>query len=68
MEALQKELASLKVDPSNPYMQCLADVLEPPTTIYLTNLRKYYEGLSLSATGKKREVVEKLLSDLKKKI
>ena len=67
MEQLQKEITSLKIEPSNPYMQCLADILEPPTNIYLTNLIKYYESLLVTATKKKRDVIEKMLSDLKKK-
>jgi hypothetical protein len=66
-EDLQQELAGLKIDPSNPYMQCLANLLVPPTNLYAMNLTQYYEGLLSTATGKKKEVIENLLNDLKKK-
>ena len=68
MDELQEELAKLKLDMANPYMQCLAGLLEPPTKTYLRNLVTYYENLLPATTGIKKEVVEKMLANLKKKI
>jgi hypothetical protein len=68
MEKLQQELKSMTLDTSNPYMQCLANLLEPPTKTYLKRLLNYYERMLPTLTGKKRDVVEKLISQLKKKI
>jgi hypothetical protein len=68
MDELQQELAKLKLDLANPYMQCLAGLLEPPTKKYLANLISYYESILPTTSGIKREVVEKMLANLKKKI
>ena len=68
MEKLNEELAAMKMDNANPYMKCLADLLQPPTKTYLNNLLRYYENMMPTIQGKKRDVVQKLISDLKKKI
>ena len=68
MEQLQKEITSLKIEPSNPYMQCLADILEPPTNIYLTNLIKYYESLLVTEKKKKERRNRKNIERSEKKI
>ena len=68
MEKCRDALACLKLDPSNPYMQCLAELLEPPTNQYLTNLIVSYETMLPTLHGKKKDVVELLIATLKKKI
>lgn len=69
MDKCKEALAALKLDPANPYMQCLAHFLEPPTNHYLSHLIFSYELMLLpELNGKKKEVVESLIATLKKKI
>jgi hypothetical protein len=68
MDKCKDALAGLKLDPSNPYMQCLAELLEPPTTQYLTHLIVSYEIMLPTLHGKKKDAVELLIASLKKKI
>lgn len=68
MDKCKQELAGLKLDPSNPYMECLAGLLEPPTKDYLTHLITSYETILPTLHGKKKEVAENIIADLKKKI
>jgi hypothetical protein len=67
MEKLKQEFAAMNSDKSNPYMQCLAELLDPPTKVYVKNLVQYYESLVPSLHGKKKEAAEKILASLKKK-
>jgi hypothetical protein len=68
MDKCREALAGLKLDPSNPYMQCLAGLLEPPTNVYLAHLVTSYETLLPTLDGKKKDVAENIIADLKKKI
>ena len=69
MDKLKEDFAAVNSSESNPYMQCLAHFLEPPTNHYLSHLIFSYELMLLpELNGKKKEVVESLIATLKKKI
>jgi len=63
MDLLKKEFHHEKKE--NPYVQCLADLLEPPTKVYCQELIDYYEQLSWTSTGRKRDAIEKNITRLK---
>ena len=67
MDKLKEDFAAVNSSESNPYMQCLANLLDPPTKLYMKNLTEYYESILPTLSGKKKEVVEKMLATFKKK-
>ena len=68
MAELKERMAKLRseTDPTNPFIPCLAELLNPPTKQYLATLIQSYERLP-AFTGRKKLVVSNLISDLKKK-
>lgn len=67
MDACQLELASLRVDPDNPYMQCLKPLFAPPSVEPLDGLISYYENLLGTVAGKQRDFVSDSLAAFRKK-
>jgi hypothetical protein len=67
LEACRLELASLRVDPDNPYMQCLTPLFAPPSEEHLDHLISYYERLLGTVAGKQRDVVAASLAAFRQK-
>ena len=63
MDLLKEDYRKEKIH--NPYVECLADLLEPPTKRYCQELLDYYEELSWTATGRKKDAIDKIIARLK---
>ena len=64
MDALVREMASLRIDPSNPYMKGLAVLLENPAH----RLIAYYRELLPKVDGVSKRNATAILAFLEKKI
>jgi hypothetical protein len=63
MDDLKKEMKTLRIDPTNPYMKGLAVLLETPTN----RLVEYYRELVPKVEGVSKKNAVAILANLEKK-